>query len=659
MCFLINICSGRSLWRWTLVLATLFAFTLPALAFEETLDNGIEKFKYSLSGEVTKQGSLKTTNWGSVILSERMDMEMQHGRGSILVDAGPVSGQNKDYTITVTVSFWDGSNKDAAGNVAPEGNLGNLLLVDGSGSHEKRNAKFSESIAIPEKAKYVSIEIYYTAQRSAFKVNTKYTIGGTTRTTTKKAPEAQSYKGTMTRLGSKMEYSFSGGTATNKSVKYTGYGECNMNVYVDGEVAPGSTVTASCKKLVGTNSLNEVKVDIYVTTTDGKTEFLQEKTGDEATTVSAKVPNNAKQVSMKMTYKGRMGEFNCLVNWDVVKESSTSSSNSMKWDDVGVGDRCPHCNGQFSNYFVNTFSGQVTIVCNSDPKNPRKLDATNSRLVPIYYNDYIIIEDQRGCLILDDNENVAALRMMQNSKVLLQKRLPNGMDRWVVNKGTIVGQNLKHADPTRPSFRLSECEAIPNGTTYVLEDDGKTSRVLLLEGSMDVTSNKTSKNLTLQPGQVATVSSNGQINVDRFDVSATAKKYDISGVSTPNNQANNQAKKGEVNSSDNADNTIYDVTDTQPQYPGGAEALSKYIASNIKYPADAKQQGMDGMVLIQLVVEKDGSLSNFKVMRKGKLPSLDAEALRVVKSLPKFTPGRNEKGQTVRVKYSIPVRFKL
>ena len=78
-----------------------------------------------------------------------------------------------------------------------------------------------------------------------------------------------------------------------------------------------------------------------------------------------------------------------------------------------------------------------------------------------------------------------------------------------------------------------------------------------------------------------------------------------------------------------------------------------------KQPADAKQQGMDGMVLIQFVVEKDGSLSNFKVSRSSKLPSLDAEALRVAKTLPKFTPGRNEKGQTVRVKYSIPVRFKL
>lgn len=651
----------KAVLRLTLTL-TLFVLSLPAMAFEEILDNGIETFKYSLSGEVTNMGTLKTTDWGPVILTQRSDLEMQQGRGSIRIEAGQEKAKNKNYTITVTVSFWDGSNKDAAGQIGPEGSLGNVIMAEGNGDHVKQNGKFSENIAIPEKAKYVTIEIYYEAQGSAFRVNTKYTIGGNAKTV-KKAPEAQSYRGTMTRMGSKMEYSFSGGTVTSKSIKYTGYGECNMNVYVDGEVAPGSTVTASCKKLVGMKSFNEVKVDIYVTTTDGKTEFLQEKTGGEATTVSAKVPSNAKTLSMKMSYKGRMGEFNCLVNWNVVKESSASASNSLKWDDVGVGDRCPHCNGQFSNYFVNTFVGEVTIVCNSDPNHPRKLDASSSGLEPIYYNDYIVVGDQKDCLILDDNENLAVMRIMENSKVHLQKRLPNGNDRWWgMNQGKIVGQDLKRVDPTRPSFKMSECEAIPTGTTYVLEDDGKTSKVLLLEGSMEVTSNKTSKKQTLKPGQIATVSSNGQINVGNFDVSATAKQYAISGISTTsidNNQTNNQVNQNGVDASNNADNTIYDVAATQPEYPGGQSALRDFLQSNIKYPADAKHNGVDGTVLVQFVVEKDGTLSNIKVLRKSKLPSLDAEALRVVKLIKGFKAGRNENNQLVRVKYSLPVKFVL
>jgi TonB family protein len=101
------------------------------------------------------------------------------------------------------------------------------------------------------------------------------------------------------------------------------------------------------------------------------------------------------------------------------------------------------------------------------------------------------------------------------------------------------------------------------------------------------------------------------------------------------------------------------VAPTQPQFPGGAQAMSDFITKNLKYPADAKQQGKDGYVMIQFVVEKDGSRSNVKVMRNGKLPSMDNEALRVVNSMPKFSPGRNENNQPVRVKFTVPVRFKL
>ena len=84
---------------------------------------------------------------------------------------------------------------------------------------------------------------------------------------------------------------------------------------------------------------------------------------------------------------------------------------------------------------------------------------------------------------------------------------------------------------------------------------------------------------------------------------------------------------------DSIDNNIYEVVPTMPQFPGGALAMRDSIAKNIKYPADAKQQGKDGTVIIQFVVEKDGSRSDVKVIRKGKLPSMDDEALRVPNSL--------------------------
>lgn len=640
----------------TIALA-LLVLSIPAMAFEETLDNGVETFKYSLSGEVTNMGTLNTTNWGAVVLTQRSDLQIQQGSGSIRVEAGQARAKNNNYNITVNVSFWDGSNKDAAGQVVPEGFVGNLLLVDGSGNHKVKNTKFSKSFAIPDKAKYVTIEIYYEAQGSAFRVNAKYTIGGSA-PTAKKAPEALSYKGTMTRYGSKMEYAFSGGTVTSKSIKYTGFDECNMNVYANGVVAPGSTVEASCKKLAGMKTYNEVKVEIYSATSGGNTTILQEKKGGGSVSVSAKVPSNAKTLSMKITYKSRMGDFNCLVDWDVLKEYSASLSSSFKWDDVGAGDRCSQCNGQFSNYFVNNFVGNVNIICNSG-KGTRVLNSTNGRLEPIHYNDCFVTDGGGDCLVLDTNDESEVLKIMENSKVLLQKRLSNGSDRWVVYKGKIVGKGLKHA--AQPSFQMSACTATPKGTTYVLEDDGNTSKVLLLEGSMEVTSNKTSQKQTLKPGQIATLGSNGQINVGNFDVATTAKQYGITGISTPSTSSTNSGKTvpQSTSSSTNNDNTIYDVAATQPEYPGGQVALKNFIQSNINYPADAKQKGVDGFVIIQFVVEKDGSLSDIKVARKGKLPSLDAEALRVVKLIKGFKAGRNENNQPVRVKYSLPVQFKL
>ena len=107
------------------------------------------------------------------------------------------------------------------------------------------------------------------------------------------------------------------------------------------------------------------------------------------------------------------------------------------------------------------------------------------------------------------------------------------------------------------------------------------------------------------------------------------------------------------------DTAVHEVAAVQPQYPGGMEALGEFLASNLQYPEDAQQKGVDGYVIMQFIVEKDGSLSHIKVIRRGKLPSLDAEAVRVCCRIKDFIPGRNEQGQPVRVMYTLPIHFKL
>jgi len=105
------------------------------------------------------------------------------------------------------------------------------------------------------------------------------------------------------------------------------------------------------------------------------------------------------------------------------------------------------------------------------------------------------------------------------------------------------------------------------------------------------------------------------------------------------------------------DDKVYTKVDIMPEYPGGDVQLLKYISSNLKYPVPAFENGIQGRVVVSFTVEKDGSTSDAEVVR-GVDPSLDKEALRVINTLPKWTPGKNE-GKAVRVRYTVPVQFKI
>jgi protein TonB len=99
------------------------------------------------------------------------------------------------------------------------------------------------------------------------------------------------------------------------------------------------------------------------------------------------------------------------------------------------------------------------------------------------------------------------------------------------------------------------------------------------------------------------------------------------------------------------------VVENMPQFPGGDAALFKYLSDNIRYPVIAQESGIQGRVILQFVVNRDGSIVDIEVVR-GVDRSLDAEAVRVVQAMPRWTPGR-QRGKTVRVKYTLPVNFRL
>ena len=101
----------------------------------------------------------------------------------------------------------------------------------------------------------------------------------------------------------------------------------------------------------------------------------------------------------------------------------------------------------------------------------------------------------------------------------------------------------------------------------------------------------------------------------------------------------------------------FNVVEDMPAFPGGMDAMIQFLSSNIQYPADAKKQKVDGRVLVKFVVEKDGSITEVKVIKPA-FPSLDAEAIRVVKAMPKWKPGY-QNGQAVRVQFAMPINFSL
>ena len=157
---------------------------------------------------------------------------------------------------------------------------------------------------------------------------------------------------------------------------------------------------------------------------------------------------------------------------------------------------------------------------------------------------------------------------------------------------------------------------------------------------------------------------------DKFDESEQVKNGVIGGDSlahvsdteetTP--AVKSTSKAGEITAESSAPKKVftgkvYDIVEQMPSFPGGPAELMKWLGSHVQYPAIAQENGVQGRVIVAFVVEKDGSVTDVTVVRSVD-PSLDKEAARVVRQMPKWIPGK-QNGAAVRVKYNVPVIFKL
>ena len=222
-------------------------------------------------------------------------------------------------------------------------------------------------------------------------------------------------------------------------------------------------------------------------------------------------------------------------------------TNNFKWNEVDE-DRCVHCHGQGSEYMIQGF-GEPAVTCMTNLKkeapdqnifeyyfsvpslyDPKPQDKwyklLSGEVYDVHYND--VISTRWGWkTTLSYGDEDEALTIDENSVVHLVKRNTDGSDRWNVYMGRIIGKNLKRHGEREPLFETPTMQARPTGTVFVLEADANTSRVYLLSGSMNVASKKTQKKATLKPGQASTISSDGNIKIQKFDVNAAARKYGI------------------------------------------------------------------------------------------------------------------------------------
>ena len=113
-----------------------------------------------------------------------------------------------------------------------------------------------------------------------------------------------------------------------------------------------------------------------------------------------------------------------------------------------------------------------------------------------------------------------------------------------------------------------------------------------------------------------------------------------------------------ISCTSNSKEEALQVCEQMPEFPGGQQAMSQFLSESVVYPQDAYANGIQGRVICQFVVEKDGRVSDVQVVRSSGDSSLDKEALRVIKSMPNWTPG-TQRGKPVRVKYTMPVSFRL
>ena len=223
----------------------------------------------------------------------------------------------------------------------------------------------------------------------------------------------------------------------------------------------------------------------------------------------------------------------------------------------------------------------------------------------------------------------------------------NGQEKATAEKAETTTDNEKLT-----TIKIGEESYVSFADPMEISLDGK-------DYTLDINSVKNEK--TFKLGDHKVVAKNNHDERNSYTVTVDGKPFDLNYITRMLFDDSNEATD---DSEFIIDDTEFDNSDielgaveVQPEYPGGINAMYEFIQKNLKYPESAKKKGIEGRVFVQFVVEKDGSLSSFQVLR-GVSDDIDAEAVRVLKMMPKWKPGMMD-GKPVRVHFTMPFKFQL
>ena len=567
--------------------------------YKGTLERHGVKMEYTIGGgKVTKKN--KPVVGGAPWAEMAVFMEGEAKTGTTLTISGrKLSGLEKfkEVTISTLVYTDDGQVKEDA---------------------KKGDNSCSASVSVPSNATKVIMSVSYRSWRTKVTSEVTWSVvkEGTTSPTTPNTSNGSTsvnsgstFKDQVTCEKHTMKYSISGGKILKKEkadISRDQWGHDDYRQHIKGIVQPGATISVDLSKVKGEGTPRLGIVFDYVKKGQmpSLAGIMYQTEQTTSTSKSFRVPDNAEYVEVYIHYqvphKGADSDIDITAKLyvgdrmaDYEYSSSTPSTpvntntpGNFNWTDIAPDQNCPVCKKPWSGFEVSTVKGGVGQRC----KDGHGSFAGMSALDPYYYYDYIVTQsDGEVTLFYGDQENTVTVK--PNSTVLCVP-LMNGNSRWIVHKGAIVGEHLKHVNNVRPQLQLSNCTAYPKGTVYVADDDGKVSRIYLLSGAMEVTSTKTSKKVTLKPGQVSTVSTNGQAKVQTFDVKKLAKKY---GITSSGGTTTTSTTTGNVGLVFTADKLHYKILSAKTVEVTG-EVRGTYKGT-VKIPAKVKHGGVEYQVV--------------------------------------------------------------